>query len=294
MALVSEDRVSEAVHGDIRGTSCRIILRRDIPALPEVVVKALGMLGQRDLNLRILAGVLSDDPALAARIFAIGRSAYYRQRAVPATLQAALQVIGLRDLRNIIFFTVARSLFHTYGAVADALWSHSLAAALAGRILAAHLPRVDPEQAFLAGLLHDMGQVIFMHDDQKTYSSINSDAREKRISLVEAEQARYGVTHEVLGVALIESWNLDPEIAAAVAMHHGEQPCIEEKALAGVVVAADYLTLKAGLGFFAPAPVPTPEILRTFGFDNELSLTQATIALRHAFDSEGMLLNTPL
>jgi putative nucleotidyltransferase with HDIG domain len=291
VASVREEMGGDAVFREIRGNSYRIVRRRDIPDLPLVAVKALGMLGHPDLNLRLLAGVLAEDGLLAARILAICHSAYYRQRTLTTTLQAALQVIGLRDLRNIIFSAVTRSLFNTYGPVADALWCHSLAVALAGRMLSRRLPQVDPEQAFLAGVLHDVGQIIFMRDNAETYSRISSDARQNKTLLVEAEQAHYGVSHEQVGVILIERWNLDSEIATAVATHHDHQESTHVNSLAAVLAAADYLTLKAGLGFFAPAPGPSPEILRTFGFDDEEHLTHATLTLRHSFDTEGALLN---
>jgi putative nucleotidyltransferase with HDIG domain len=292
MALATQDTAPESVSGDIRGNSHRIILRRDFPDLPHAVVEALRMLGDPDLNLRMLAGVLAEDGLLAARILAIGRSAYYRQRTLPTSLQAALQVIGLRDLRNIIFSSVTRSLLKTHGPVADAIWCHSLAVALAGRMLSARMPQIEPEQAFLAGLLHDVGQLVFMHDDLEGYTQITSDARQQKISLVEAEQAHYGLSHEVVGASLIESWKMDSEIAAAVATHHKDHDITAVRSLSALIRAANYLTLKVGLGFFAPAPIPSPEIMRTFGLDNEADLAHAARALRHAFDTEGALLNT--
>lgn len=292
MASVQQDAAGAALPGEIRGTSRRLIMRRELPALPLAVVKALGMLGDPDLNLRILSRVLSDDAVLAGRILAIGRSAYYGQRTLPTTLQAALQVIGLRDLRNIIISIVTHNLFNSYGPVADALWSHSLAVALAGRMLSARLPQVDPEQAFLAGLLHDVGQIIFLHDDLEGYSQIASDARQDKRQMIEAEQEHYGFDHGLVGATLIESWNLNSEIGTAVAAHHNYQEISDAKSLPALLIAADYLALKAGLGFYAPAPVPSPEILGTFAFENEELLAQGGITVRQAVVTERALLNS--
>jgi putative nucleotidyltransferase with HDIG domain len=291
VASVQQDAPDEAMAKELRGHSRLIIMRRELPALPLTVVKALGMLGERDLNMRSLSNVLSEDAALAARILTIGRSAYYGKRTVPTTLQAALQVIGLRDLRNVIISIVTHGLFHSYGPVANALWSHSLAVAVTSRILSARLAQADPEQAFLAGLLHDVGQIIFLHDDQEGYSQMANDARQNKTQLVDAEQQHYGLDHGSVGAALIESWGLNADIGMAVTVHHNYQEISDPKSLPAVLVMADYLVLKAGLGFFAPAPMPAPEILQVFALENDQALAQAAITLRHAFNTESTLLN---
>jgi HD-like signal output (HDOD) protein len=292
MALAAHHAAGEAVARKHNRETDRINMRHDIPHLPETAVKALGMLADTDVNLRILAGVLAEDHRLAARILAIGRSGYYRQRTLPNNLQTALQVIGLRDLRNIIFAGFIRSVLSTRAPVADALWAHSLAAALAGRILSARLTQVDPEHAFLAGLLHDAGQILLMHEDAAGYIQLTNEARREKTPLVEAERARYGISHQELGVSLIESWNLDAEMVQAVAVHHDDHESDKVKSLGALVAAADYLTLKTGLGFFAATLPASQEMLSAFGLDNEADFARAVALLRHAFDTEGALLNT--
>ena len=135
MQSVPQNITDEARQAEIREHFRQIIEGRHLPALPVVVTKVLGMLAKPDLNMRVLCPVLSDDPALAARIIAISRSAYYGQRTLPRTLQAAVQVMGLRDLRNVIISVVTYGLFKSSGPVAEALWAHSLGVALASRIL---------------------------------------------------------------------------------------------------------------------------------------------------------------
>ena len=176
MQSVPQNITDEARQAEIREHFRQIIEGRHLPALPVVVTKVLGMLAKPDLNMRVLCPVLSDDAALAARIIAISRSAYYGQRTLPTTLQAAVQVMGLRDLRNVIISVVAYGLFKSSGPVAEALWAHSLGVALASRILSSCLGHLDPEQAFLAGLLHDVGQMVLLQGDREGYSLIAMDA----------------------------------------------------------------------------------------------------------------------
>ena len=268
----------------------QIIEGRQLPALPVVVTKVLGMLANPDLNMRVLCPVLSGDAALAARIIAISRSPYYGQRTLPTTLQAAVQVMGLRDLRNVIISVVTYGLFKSGGQVAETLWAHSLGVALASRILSFRLGRLNPEQALLAGLLHDVGQMVFLQGDGEGYSRMARDARLNGTPIADAEQELYGFDHDSIGAKMLESWNIEEEIGEAVGAHHNHEQMTDAKSLPAVLIMADYLAFKAGLGFFTPAALPAREILRSFAFENDEVLAQAVEEVRCAFGVESALI----
>jgi putative nucleotidyltransferase with HDIG domain len=268
----------------------QIIEGRQLPALPVVVTKVLGMLSNPDLNMRVLCPVLSGDVALAARIIAISRSPYYGQRTLPTTLQAAVQVMGLRDLRNVIISVVTYGLFKSGGQVAETLWAHSLGVALASRILTFRSGRLDPEQAFLAGLLHDVGQMVFLQGDGEGYSRMARAACLNGTPIADAEQELYGFDHDSIGAKMLESWNIEEEIGKAVGAHHNHEQMTDAKSLPAVLIMADYLAFKAGLGFFTPAPFPAREILRSFAFENDEVLAQAVEEVRCAFGVESVLI----
>ena len=88
---------------------------------------------------------------------------------------------------------------------------------------------------------------------------------------------------------MLESWNIEEEIGKAVGAHHNHVQMTGSKSLPAVLIMADYLAFKAGLGFFTPAPLPAPEILRSFAFENDEVLAQAVEEVRHAFDVESTL-----
>ena len=289
MQAVPQNITDEVRQAEIREHFRRIIEGRQLPALPVVVTKVLGMLANPDLNMRVLCPVLSGDAALAARIIAISRSAYYGQRMLPTTLQAAVQVMGLRDLRNVIISVVTYGLFKSSGQVAETLWAHSLGVALASRILSFRLGRLNPEQAFLAGLLHDVGQMVFLQGDGEGYSRMARDARLNGTPITDAEQELYGFDHALIGAKMLDSWNIEEEIGKAVGAHHNHEHMTDAKSLPAVLIMADYLAFKAGLGFFTPAPLPAPEILRSFAFENDEVLGQAVEEVRRAFGVESAL-----
>jgi putative nucleotidyltransferase with HDIG domain len=266
-----------------------LVEQRTFPVLPVVASKALGMIQDPDINIRILSRVLSDDPGLAARILAIARSVHYGQRVLPTNLQAAVQVMGLRDLRNVIVSITIQAVFKSSGYTSETLWAHSLAVALSARLLSSAVGHRDSEQAFLAGLLHDVGQMICLHRDPASFAKLASEARQKETPMVELEPEIYGFDHAFIGATLLEYWNFDREISQAVHAHHSHKDVTNPKSLAAVLIMADYLAFRAGFGFYAPAPLPAPEILQSFGFDKDELLAQAVQEVRQVFSVESAL-----
>jgi putative nucleotidyltransferase with HDIG domain len=292
MQSVQNNAAVEAAQAKIREQFRQIIERRELPALPVAVTKALEMLKDPDLNIRALCRVLSDESELADKILAIGRSAYYGQRSLPTDLQGAVLVMGLRDLRNVILTVVTHGVFKSSGVVAETLWSHSLAVALAARLLSSRLGHRDPEQAFLAGFLHDVGHMILLHGDPEGFSQIARDAQQNKNQMADKERELYGFDHNLVGDELIESWNLDVEIGNAIQAHHNYDKVTDPRCLASVLMMADYLAFNAGLGFYAPALLPPAEVLHTFGFDNDELLTLAVKEVRQAYNVESTLLKS--
>ena len=233
--------------------------------------------------------MLSDDPALAARVLAISRSAHYAQRNLPKNLQGAIQIVGLRALRNLVVAAAAQGLFMTNNNISAMLWSHSLAVALASRILSQRIASRDGEQAFLGGLLHDVGEMILFHGDAAGFERLLNQARESKRSVVEVEKETYAFDHSLIGITLLDSWNIDSEIGKAILKHHEDAESREPQELATILSLADYLSSKAELGFFCKPPPPPSEVLSTFACAGDEALAGTVQELRQAFDTESAL-----
>lgn len=272
---------------NIRKYFREVMEKYKLPPLPIVASKVLSMIEDPDLSIREICRVLSDDPALAARVLAISRSVYYAQRTPPKSLQGAIQVVGLRALRYILIAAATQGLFMANNNVSARLWSHSLAVALACRILSERVNYPDGEQAFLTGLLHDIGEMILFHGDQIGFERIVGEAQKSGASLVEKEKEVYAFDHAFIGLTLLDSWNIDSEIGDAVLKHHESGG--EAGKLAGILEMADYLSFRADLGFFSAPPLPAPELMRAFGCDDDESLAATVKKVRAAFDAENAL-----
>jgi putative nucleotidyltransferase with HDIG domain len=266
-----------------------VMARHKIPSPPVVVTKVLGMLKDPDFSVRQLSRIIADDPSLASRTLAISRSAKYAQRRQPGTVHEAILVLGLQTLRNIVLAIAAQSFLARNSKVAKRLWSHSLGAALAGRILARRSGFGDPELAFLAGLLHDVGEMILLHGDPRGFEEIVENVEKDNCSLVNREKEVYAFDHASIGVALLEFWNIDAEISDAVLRHHENDDNPEAKSLSTILRMADYLCLKADLGFFSEAPAPIHRVCCAFGCEDEQAVQNLVQELRSAFDEESLL-----
>jgi putative nucleotidyltransferase with HDIG domain len=274
----------ENLHHHLR----EVMERHKLPSLPIVVTKVLSMLNDPDFSVRQLSRVISDDTALASRTLAISRSARYAQRHQPTTVHEAVLVLGYQTLRNIVMATAAQSFLTRKSKIAEKLWSHSLAAALTARILSQRAGFKDSELAFLAGLLHDVGEMILLHGDPKGFERVLEEVQQTKEPIVEKEKEMYSFDHSSIGVALLDFWNIDTRIGEAVLCHHDQEDNPNPRSLITMLSMVDYLCFRADLGFSEP-PVPPPQVFGAFGCEEEESLEELVQEVRRAFDEESVL-----
>jgi putative nucleotidyltransferase with HDIG domain len=266
-----------------------IVASHKLPSLPVVASKVLEMIQDPDVKAQKLCRILSDDAALAGRILAVSRSAGYAQRKLPTTLLGAVQVLGFRTLRNVVVASATHSLCIKGNRVSETLWDHSLSVALAMRILCRRMRTQDEEQAFLAGLLHDVGETILLHGDPIGFQKLVAEVRQAGCQMIDKEQEAYGFDHTLIGLTLLDAWNIDSQIGRAVLNHHSDVTGDDTNQLAEMIAVADYLSCKADLGFFAEAPAPAAANLAKCGCDGDESLAETIAAIRSAFHEESAL-----
>jgi putative nucleotidyltransferase with HDIG domain len=267
-----------------------VVENHKLPSLPVVAGKVLQMVQDPDLSVQKLVRVLSDDAALAGRVLAVSRSPYYAQRSLPTSLLGAVQVLGFRALSNVVVANATHSLYIKGNAVSEKLWNHSLGVALATRILHGRAGSRDRDHAFLAGLMHDVGEMILVHGDSRGFASLVHEAEASQCDLVGKEQKEYGFDHTQVGVTLLEAWNIDTQIREAVLNHHNYDAAKHDpKALAASLVCADYLAAKADLGFYYRPPLPDPQVMSVFDCENEEKISEVVEQIRAAYEEESAL-----
>ncbi len=199
-------------------------------------------------NTSELARVVSADPALSARLIRVSNSAFYGFPRRLATVREAILVLGFRQVRQIV---LGASLMENWGRLpacegfrVDLFWRHSLVVALAAETGARIAGSVRPEEAFTAGMLHDIGVLAMLAGDAPRLSAVLARARQGA-PRIEAERSLFGFDHAQLGAALGEAWNFPPSLMAAAGNHHSG----EGDPVSRLVAAGDALALSEGLGY---------------------------------------------
>jgi len=284
----AESRISSRQES-VRRYFREVVENHKLPSLPAVAGKLLELIRDPDISAQRLCRVLSDDAALAAKVLAASRSPYFAQRTLPTKLISAVQVLGFQNLTNLIVANAAHSLCLKGNAISEKLWNHSLGVALAMRILCQRAGIKNCDQAFLAGLLHDVGEMILMHGDPKGFAKLAEEVQRAQCQMIDKEQEAYGFDHTLIGLTLLDSWNIDGHIGQAVLNHHSDVAGDSANCLAAMIAVADYFCAKIELGLFATPPAPPPASLAMCGCDNDEAMIEVLQSIREAYDEESAL-----
>jgi len=226
---------------------------KSVPSLPSVVVKLRQYLNDPDVSFDELAKVIQVDPGLTANILQLANSAYFGWSRTIKTVKEAITRLGTnRIFQMVLCMSVAplvRKPIRGYDTDAEGLWEHSIAVAVCAEKLAQTLGMKNMEEAFTAGLLHDMGKVVmgtFVEvDDEPIKEIMLSD----NLSFNEAEQMVMGIDHAEVAGELLKAWNLPDTVVAAARCHHQPDRADEEyQQLVDLIHVADVLCINVGWG----------------------------------------------
>jgi putative nucleotidyltransferase with HDIG domain len=266
-----------------------VMKQHKLPSLPVVVTKVLNVLKDPHFSVRELSRIISDDTALASRTLAVARSGQYPLRNQPKTVHEAILVLGFHTMRSVVMATAAQSFLTRKSRIAERLWSHCLAAALAARLLSRRSGFRDPELAFLAGLLHDVGEMVLLHGDPRGFEVMIEELRENQMSLTLREKQLYGFDHCATGMALLDHWNIEETISEAVFSHHERLNRVEPGSLAQILGMADYVCFRANFGFYSEPPLPNATVRGAFGCAEIAALDALVQEVQQAYDKESVL-----
>lgn len=207
----------------------------DLPVLPWVAQQAVALVGKPNVRYDELLGVVERDPPLAARILAVSNSAFYSRGIPVLSLKHAMVRLGTHALRDVVYTAIyANTIFDVPGLVdlVKETFEHSVVVARISRWMANQLG-TDPDSAFLAGLLHDVGRA-------RCYKLLakRSDTRRLPRDVLRAAGDEY---HERAGATLAEAWKLPEEVVHAIGSHHTPGESRAARLLAAADMAALHL-----------------------------------------------------
>lgn len=228
------------------------ILRKEhqLPSLPQVFLELQQAINGTSTSADDLATIISQDPSLTAFLLRMVNSAFYSLPMQIDTISRAVTVIGVNQLSTLAVGTSVMSLFKDIPAEVldmEQFWKHSVGCGLIARRLCRITGKGDPERAFVAGLLHDIGQLILLQSEPDRATQVLTHARCNDVLLWIEEKKLLGFNHATLGGMLLRKWNFPFVLVSAVLEHH--QPKANQKeAEPALVHCAETIATGLGIG----------------------------------------------
>lgn len=197
-----------------------------LPSLPSAFIAAVELLSNDDASAASCIAAIERDQALTVRVLRLANSPFYGAQGQISRIGDAVQMLGLRTVASAL---AAVSLRTALGSLRckefcfASYWRHTLCTAIAARELA-QVTKLDAGEAFLLGLLHDVGKLILAMTSPELESQALQLVRSEGMAMHEAEQQLLGVTHAEVGAVVARQWNFPATFAEAIADHHRPVP----------------------------------------------------------------------
>ena len=224
----------------------------ELPSLPAIVIRLNELLDGQLPPMGRVSELISEDPALAAGVLRLVNSPLYPFQGKIDSLQRAVTLIGVREVRNL---ALAASVAGLGDGLTNPLfsieqfWRHSLYVALISRGLATLAGQRDLDRYFVMGLLHDLGALVICHRRPEQARLAAQRSVEERRPLAEVEREVFGFSHADVGMQLLLGWGLPQSIAAAVGGHHAAAAEGEHRLAVAIVRLAELLAASLDEGY---------------------------------------------
>ena len=209
----------------------RLISRMEaFPALPATYARITELLREPEASIQAVGKVIAEDLGMTAKILQIVNSAFYGIARRVTGPEEAVVFLGLDTIRALVLTIGLFSGFEESGIpkkMVENIYGHSLRTGTLAKAIAIRekMGRDLVEEAFMAGLLHDLGKLVMVHNMPDHYAELLQATMDKNLPIHEAEMHIFGATHEQIGAYLIGLWGLPDSIVDAVAFHHCPDRC---------------------------------------------------------------------
>jgi len=244
-----------------------------LPTLSTVAVRILALAGDPDADVRSVATLIESDPALSARIIAWNRRADLGVRTADLSVQRAVSLMGLDAVRAAMLSIEVFDLFRPLPAEAldndlqagqqratpidrASLWRHCLAVACAAELLVQNhrdtLNTIKPSEAYICGLLHDLGKLALDALLPRAYARVASISDERASDIADIERRVLGLDHHAAGKRLAEHWGLPHTLQDVMWLHNqplASLPDLPHRRLVSLITLSDALARQLGIGW---------------------------------------------
>ena len=223
-----------------------------LPTLPTVISKLIKVIDNPKTSVSSLSNLISTDQALTARILKMANSAYYGFSREIYTVNMAIVVMGFNAVKemglSLSVFDAFKDLSNIRHFDAAQFWQHSIGSGVAAKMLANRYNKKFTGEAFVSGLLHDIGKIVISQYMPKEFTAIMKKVAEKDISLEDAELNVLGTNHSEIGGWLTDRWRLPVVISECIKNHHTPWLAKKNPLLVAIVNVSDYLCHLSDIG----------------------------------------------
>ena len=196
---------------------------KNLPTLPHILLKLIDACNQETSSIKEVSAIVEKDPALCTKILRLVNSAHYGLRHSVENMNQAVALIGIKAVKNI---GICASIYESFTQKRKDLsfnlklfWWHSLKCAVLSRLLAKAIRYSEPDEAFLSGLLHDIGKLVLWVNFPEQCGELMEEHKDQPESLL-ADETGLGASHSEVGAWLLEHWNLQSFMVDSVLYHH--------------------------------------------------------------------------
>lgn len=230
-----------------------------LPTLPEITNFVMNLLEDPESSAQDVSNVIVRDASLSAQIMKLVNSAYFGLPKKMGDLNRAIALLGYGRIKNLVLslslIRVFRSMTKKHRDDFGRFWEHSAVVAGIMKRVALRLGLEDPEQAFLTGLLHDVGKLAFIGYFPKEYAAVVKAAEAKDENFLDVEGSQFAAGHAKVGAWMTKAWNLPAEVVTAIETHHDEGAW-DDDLLSAALYFADYAARARGVSCVGSCGAP--------------------------------------
>ncbi len=233
----------------------------ELPTLPDVVAKVNQLVNSASASAGDINDVISRDIALSTKVLKMVNSSFYGFPRRITSITHAVVILGFNTVRNLTLSAFVFKAFNDSKRLEfdqKQFWIHSIAAGITASNIAhgVGLSQKEKEDAFMAGLLHDVGKVVMCEYISDSTKKIIEEVKATDCLFYEAEKNQLDFTHASIGATLLEKWNLPISIVSLINNHHHPMSVEENKKMCCIISLSDILVRSLCLGNGGDEKIP--------------------------------------
>jgi len=240
--------------------------------MPTSVTRILNSLDDPNSTAGLISELIGLDQALAASVLQMANSASLGFNFVCSSISDAVMRLGIKRIKVLVLGAASSGpltrRLNGYRLGAGDLWNHSVATAVTAQWISRYLRYPDPEEAYVAGLLHDMGKLILDQYMNVDYMRILDTMRVHNLSLWQVEEKLLGIEHSMVGSLMAQKWNFPTQLINAIRYHHAPSLANTKPELGAIINLANVFSKSEKEFQLDPhGQVMHPEAINILGLD---------------------------